>query len=76
MSIQEREGCYRNELYIGLEVEIVLKKDQCSGKLTRGHIYDILTSKGFHSRGIKVRLREKGLEGEDLVGRIVHMYPK
>ena len=46
----------RDALYRGLEVDIVLKKDQRSGKLTRGIIQDLLTLSSFHSRGIKVRL--------------------
>jgi uncharacterized repeat protein (TIGR03833 family) len=39
-------------------VDIVLKKDQPTGKLTRGHVQDILTNKAYHSRGIKVRLAD------------------
>lgn len=35
---------------------IILKKDQASGKLTRGIVKDILTNSSFHSHGIKVRL--------------------
>jgi len=63
------EGCYRNELYPGLLVDIVLKEDQKNGKLTRGRIENILTSKSFHSRGCKVRL-----EGSGAIGRIRHTY--
>lgn len=39
-----------------MEVDIVLKEDQGTDKLTRGIVKDILTSKEFHPRGIKVRL--------------------
>ncbi len=42
----------------GLEVDIVLKADQRSGKLTRGIVKDILTNSSFHPRGIKVRLED------------------
>lgn len=49
-------GQQRDALYPGLEVDIVLKKDQGTGQLTRGIVQDILTSASFHSRGIKVRL--------------------
>ena len=49
-------GQRREDVEIGAEVEIVLKKDQRTGKLTRGVVQDILTSAPFHSRGIKVRL--------------------
>jgi uncharacterized repeat protein (TIGR03833 family) len=45
-----------------LQVDIVLKQDQRTGKRTRGVVKDILTSAPFHSRGIKVRL-ESGVVG-------------
>ncbi|AMR33787.1 hypothetical protein A0256_21285 [Mucilaginibacter sp. PAMC 26640] len=51
-------GQNRADIYPGLEVEIILKKDQRSGKLTRGIVKDLLTSSAFHSRGIKVRLED------------------
>ena len=51
-------GQNRNEIYPGLEVDIILKKDQRSGKRTRGFVKDLLTSSAFHSRGIKVRLED------------------
>ena len=50
------EGTQRGTIYPGLEVDIVLKKDQPTGKLTRGIVEDLLTSKPVHPRGIKVRL--------------------
>ena len=37
-------------------VNIVLKKDQRSGRLTKGIVKDILTNSSFHPHGIKVRL--------------------
>jgi len=40
----------------GLQVNIVLKKDQRSGKRTAGIVKDILTKSPKHSHGIKVRL--------------------
>ena len=43
----------------GMQVRIVLKKDQRSGKLTEGIVKDILTKSPTHTHGIKVRL-EKG----------------
>jgi len=49
-------GQNRKDIYPGLEVDIILKKDQRSGKLTRGIVKDLLTSAAYHSRGIKVRL--------------------
>jgi uncharacterized repeat protein (TIGR03833 family) len=51
-------GQYRKNIYPGLEVAVILKKDQRSGKLTFGIVKDILTSAPFHSRGIKVRLED------------------
>ena len=49
-------GQDRSEIKIGLEVGIVLKGDQRSGKITEGAVRDILTSSPFHPHGIKVRL--------------------
>jgi uncharacterized repeat protein (TIGR03833 family) len=51
-------GQNRNDIYPGLEVDIILKKDQRSGKKTRGIVKDLLTSSSYHSRGIKVRLED------------------
>jgi uncharacterized repeat protein (TIGR03833 family) len=51
-------GQNRSDIYSGLEVDIILKKDQRSGKLTRGIVKDLLTSATYHSRGIKVRLED------------------
>jgi len=51
-------GQNRSDIYPGLEVDIILKKDQRSGKKTRGIVKDLLTSSAFHSRGIKVRLED------------------
>ena len=52
------DGKNRKDIYRGLEVMIILKKDQRSGKLTQGIVKDLLTSSPFHSRGIKVRLED------------------
>nr|WP_067056318.1 YwbE family protein [Mucilaginibacter sp. L294] len=52
------QGRNRADIYPGLEVDIILKKDQRSGKLTRGVVKDLLTSASYHSRGIKVRLED------------------
>jgi uncharacterized repeat protein (TIGR03833 family) len=61
-------GQNRNDIYPGLEVDIILKKDQRSGKRTRGIVKDLLTSSAFHSRGIKVRLED----GQ--VGRVIEVF--
>lgn len=57
-------GQNRDDIWIGRLVDIVLKEDQPTGKLTRGIVVDILTSIRFHPRGIKVQLQS----GE--VGRV------
>lgn len=51
-------GQQRKDIRPGLCVEIILKKDQHSGKRTIGIVQDILTSAAYHSRGIKVRLED------------------
>jgi uncharacterized repeat protein (TIGR03833 family) len=61
------EGKNRKDIYPGLEVDIILKKDQRSGSRTRGVVQALLTSSSFHSRGIKVRLED----GQ--VGRVVEI---
>lgn len=48
----------RKNIKPGLAVDIVLKEDQGTNKLTRGFVKDILTSKQNHPRGIKVRLQD------------------
>lgn len=50
-------GQNRKNISQGTEVYIVLKKDQQSGKRTRGIVKDILTNSSFHPHGIKVRLQ-------------------
>ena len=50
------EGTNRGDIRAGIEVYIVLKKDQRAGKLTRGVVRDVLTKSAFHPHGIKVRL--------------------
>ncbi|MBA7669732.1 hypothetical protein ES703_77865 [subsurface metagenome] len=50
------DGTVRSNIKPGLKVEIALKKDQCTGKLTYGIVKDILTNSPNHPHGIKVRL--------------------
>ncbi len=66
-------GNFRKNIAIGTEVEIVLKKDQRTGKLTYGFVKRVLTKSPQHPHGIKVMLdsgevgRVKNiLEEEDL----------
>jgi len=51
-------GKNRKDIVAGLEVEIVLKQDQRTGKRTRGIVKDILTNSSTHPHGIKVRLTD------------------
>ena len=57
-------GQNRKDIKPGLEVYIVQKQDQRTGRRTRGIVKDILTSSARHPHGIKVRLES----GE--VGRV------
>ncbi len=57
-------GTIRSDIEPGQRVNIILKKDQRSGKLTEGIVEKILTSAAKHTRGIKVKLES----GE--VGRV------
>ena len=50
------EGQTRINIFIGLEVNIVLKEDQRTGELTNGFVKKILTNSAFHPHGIKVML--------------------
>lgn len=58
------DGTIRANLKPGMTVFIVLKKDQATGKLTKGIVKDILTKSPTHPHGIKVRL----VDGQ--VGRV------
>ncbi|MBU0994587.1 MAG: YwbE family protein [Proteobacteria bacterium] len=50
------DGKNRADITPGINVLIVLKKDQRSGNLTKGIVKDILTKSPYHAHGIKVRL--------------------
>ena len=63
------EGKNRRGIVPGTEVCVVLKKDQRTGKLTRGFIKDVLTRSAGHPHGIKVRLTD----GQ--VGRVKKILP-
>jgi len=53
-----KDGTRRKDIYPGLEVHIILKKDQRTGTLTRGVVKNLLTKSPVHTRGIKVRLED------------------
>ncbi|MCA0150167.1 YwbE family protein [Rossellomorea vietnamensis] len=63
-------GQQRSNIKPGLEVDIVLKKDQRTDKLTRGIVKDILTNSHNHPHGIKVRL------ADGQVGRVKNIIQK
>ncbi|MHA7102516.1 putative repeat protein (TIGR03833 family) [Roseivirga pacifica] len=52
------EGTKRANIKPGIRVNIVLKQDQRSGKLTEGIVKDLLTKSPNHPHGIKVRLAD------------------
>jgi uncharacterized repeat protein (TIGR03833 family) len=57
-------GKNRKKITPGMQILIVMKKNQRNGKLTKSAVKDILTKSTTHFRGIKVRLES----GE--VGRV------
>ncbi len=61
------DGQNRSDIYPGLKVAVILKKDKRSGARTQGIVKNILTSSAFHSRGIKVILED----GQ--VGRVIEI---
>lgn len=58
-------GQQRSNIRVGLNVNVILKEDQRTGKKTQGVVKDILTKSSSHPHGIKVRL-ESGQ-----VGRVI-----
>lgn len=65
------ESQKKSSIKIGMLVDIVLKEDQRSGKLTRGHVKRILTNSANHPHGIKVMLEE-----DNMVGRVKNIIDK
>lgn len=61
-------GNTRGNIKIGLNVGIVLKQDQGSGKITKGVVKRILTNSSSHPHGIKVQLEDGH------VGRVKEIY--
>lgn len=56
LQVEKKPNMFRANIKVGQNVNIVLKKDQRTGKLTFGKVHRILTSSAFHSRGIKVQI--------------------
>ncbi len=63
------DGINRGDIKPGIKVDIVLKKNQRTGILTRGIVRDILTKSASHPHGIKVRLTD------GKVGRVKKILP-
>ncbi len=53
----KKSGRSRKNIHLGDTVDIIMKKDQRTNRLTRGIVKDILTNSSTHPRGIKVRLQ-------------------
>lgn len=50
------DGKKRINIKPGIKVNIVLKQDQRTGKLTQGVVKNLLTNSPTHPHGIKVKL--------------------
>lgn len=61
------DGRTKSNLGPGMLVDIILKKDQRTGRRTRGIVKDLLTKSPTHPHGIKVRLED----GQ--VGRVIEI---
>jgi uncharacterized repeat protein (TIGR03833 family) len=64
------DGQKRTNIRPGMQVRIVMKQDQSTGKLTEGIVKDILTNSAVHPHGIKVRLTS------GVVGRVKEILDK
>ena len=64
------DGQNRDEIEIGMEVGVVKKEDQRTGRITEGIVKDILTNSPYHPHGIKVRLTS------GVVGRVKEIIPE
>jgi uncharacterized repeat protein (TIGR03833 family) len=58
----------RENIKPGICVGIVLKKDQKTGKITKGIVSEILTNSESHPHGIKVKLED------GKIGRVKEIY--
>jgi uncharacterized repeat protein (TIGR03833 family) len=62
------DGRTRSQVRPGSKVDIVLKQDQSTSKLTYGVVADLLTNSITHPQGIKVRLND------GKIGRVQAIY--
>jgi uncharacterized repeat protein (TIGR03833 family) len=63
-------GNIRTEIKVGMQVKVIQKQDQRTGRLSEGVVQDILTNSSVHPHGIKVRLQN------GIVGRIKEISDK
>ena len=63
-------GNIRTEIKVGMQVKVIQKQDQRTGRLSEGVVQDILTNSSVHPHGIKVRLQG------DIVGRVKEISDK
>lgn len=63
-------GQNREDIFPGLEVDVILKADQRTGKRTRGIVENLLTKSSFHPHGIKVLLQD------GKIGRVIEIIKK
>jgi uncharacterized repeat protein (TIGR03833 family) len=63
-------GNIRNEIKVGMQVKVIQKQDQRTGRLSDGVVHDILTNASVHPHGIKVRLQG------GIVGRVKEILDK
>jgi len=63
-------GNIRTEIKVGMQVKVIQKQDQRTGRLSEGIVQDILTNSSVHPHGIKVRLQN------GIVGRIKEISDK
>ena len=71
-----KRNTHRADIKSGMTVDIVLKKDQPTGKLTRGVVGRILTNSADHHRGIKHELKtQRGRRGSGRIPFVWRMNP-
>ncbi len=71
LQVEKTPNMFRKNIRLNLEVDVVLKKDQRTGKRTRGKVRAILTSAEFHSRGIKVMLETRQIgRVQEIIGEL------
>jgi conserved hypothetical protein len=63
-------GNIRTEIKVGMQVKVIQKQDQRTGRLSEGVVQDILTNSSVHPHGIKVRLQS------GIVGRVKEIADK